>query len=85
MDNPSVENIIEAKKGITELVDLILADDNTTKYLLKITSHDYSTYVHSVNVGLLGVSLAKKLFRTWLITFMNWVQVFFYMIWVKLM
>lgn len=64
MDNPSVENIIEAKKGITELVDLILADDNTTKYLLKITSHDYSTYVHSVNVGLLGVSLAKKLFRT---------------------
>jgi HD-GYP domain-containing protein (c-di-GMP phosphodiesterase class II) len=63
MDSPSIENIIEAKKGIAELVDLILADDNTTKHLLKITSHDYSTYVHSVNVGLLGVSLSKKLFR----------------------
>jgi HD-GYP domain-containing protein (c-di-GMP phosphodiesterase class II) len=64
MDSPSVENIIEAKKGIAELVDLILADNNTMNHLLKITSHDYSTYVHSVNVGLLGISLSKKLFGT---------------------
>ena len=64
MDSPSVENIIEAKKGIAELVDLILSDNNTMNHLLKITSHDYSTYVHSVNVGLLGISLSKKLFGT---------------------
>ena len=64
MDCPSVENIMEAKKGIAELVDLILADNNTMSHLLKITSHDYSTYVHSVNVGLLGISLSKKLFGT---------------------
>ena len=63
MDNPSVENIIDAKKGIADIVDLILADDATNKYLLNITSHDYSTYVHSVNVGVLGISIAKRIFQ----------------------
>lgn len=62
MDQPSVENIIQAKKGISEIVDLILTNDDTNKHLLNITVHDYSTYVHSVNVGILGVSIAKKLF-----------------------
>ena len=64
MDTPSIENMIEAKKGVSELVDLILSDDNTMKQLLRITFHDYSTYVHSVNVGLLGISLSKKLFKS---------------------
>lgn len=63
MDNPTVENIIEAKKGIADIVDMILADDTTQKHLLKITSHDYSTYVHSVNVGVLGISIAKRIFQ----------------------
>ncbi len=63
MDNPSVENIIEAKTGIADIVDLILTDDMTNKHLLNITSHDYSTYVHSVNVGVLGISITKRLFQ----------------------
>lgn len=63
MDNPSVENIIQAKKGIADIVDLILANDATNKCLLNITSHDYSTYVHSVNVGVLGISIAKRMFE----------------------
>ena len=63
MDNPSVENIIQAKKGIADIVDLILANDATNKSLLNITSHDYSTYVHSVNVGVLGISIAKSIFQ----------------------
>jgi HD-GYP domain-containing protein (c-di-GMP phosphodiesterase class II) len=29
---------------------------------MNITTHDYNTYVHSVNVGVLGVSLAKTVF-----------------------
>jgi HD-GYP domain-containing protein (c-di-GMP phosphodiesterase class II) len=62
MESPSTESIIEAKQGIAEVVDLILADDKTNEYLLTINTHDYSTYVHSVNVGVLGVSLCKKLF-----------------------
>jgi HD-GYP domain-containing protein (c-di-GMP phosphodiesterase class II) len=63
MKNPSASNLIEAKLGIAEIVDIILADDKTNEYLLNITSHDYNTYIHSVNVGVLGVSLAKKLFK----------------------
>lgn len=62
MDNPSVESIIQAKKGIADIVDLVLQNDATNKCLLNITSHDYDTYVHSVNVGILGISIAKRIF-----------------------
>ena len=63
LDNPTAENIRDAKKGIAEVVDLILTDDKTSLYLLSITSHDFYTYTHSVNVGFLAVSLAKSLFK----------------------
>lgn len=63
MDNPTVENIIEVKKGVADIVDLILTNDSTNKYLLNITSHDYSTYVHSVNVGVLAISICKRIFQ----------------------
>ncbi len=62
MDDPSVESIIQAKKGIAKIVDLVLTNDATNKCLLNITAHDYSTYVHSVNVGVLGISIAKRIF-----------------------
>jgi HD-GYP domain-containing protein (c-di-GMP phosphodiesterase class II) len=58
-EKPSGENIAQFKKGIVDVVDLILADDATGTHLLKLTSHDYNTYIHSVNVGVYGVSLAK--------------------------
>lgn len=60
-ENPSGENIAQFKKGIVDVVDLILADDATSDHLLKLTSHDYNTYIHSVNVGVYGVSLAKAI------------------------
>ncbi|MGV8057707.1 MAG: HD-GYP domain-containing protein [Smithellaceae bacterium] len=63
MESPSAESIKEAKKGIFEIVDVILADDKTNQELLMLTSHDYNTYVHSVNVGLLAVSLSKTIFK----------------------
>jgi HD-GYP domain-containing protein (c-di-GMP phosphodiesterase class II) len=63
LDNPSAENIRDVKKGVAEVVDLILTDDDTSYYLMNITSHDFYTYTHSVNVGFLAVSLAKALFR----------------------
>ena len=62
MDKPTAENIQEAKKGVAEIVDLILTNDSTNEYLLNITTHDYSTYVHSVNVGVLAISVAKRLY-----------------------
>ena len=63
LENPSAENIRDVKKGVAEVVDLILTDDDTSYYLMNITSHDFYTYTHSVNVGFLAVSLSKVLFR----------------------
>ena len=61
--DPKAGNIGEAKQGIAEIVDLVLTQDDTAYQLLRITAHDYYTYTHSVNVGILGVLLAKELFR----------------------
>lgn len=62
-EDPKAENIHEAKKGVSEIVDMIISDDATSKELLKITSYDFYTYTHSVNVGVFSVLLAKHLFR----------------------
>ncbi len=64
LEDPKAENIREAKKGISEIVDMILAEDATSRELLKLTSHDFYTYTHSVNVGFFSVMLAKALFKS---------------------
>jgi HD-GYP domain-containing protein (c-di-GMP phosphodiesterase class II) len=46
------------------VTDLILSEDETASNMLRITSHDYYTYTHSVNVGVTAIILAKELFRT---------------------
>lgn len=63
LEHPTAENITEAKKGISAIVSLILNDNDTLQYLMNITSHDYYTYTHSVEVGILSVALAKSLFK----------------------
>ncbi len=62
-EDPKAENLGEAKKGIAEVVDLVVGDDATAKELLKITSYDFYTYTHSVNVGVFSILLAKHLFK----------------------
>jgi len=59
---PTAAAIGASKEAIGNLADLIIADDETALNLLKITSHDFYTYTHSVNVGVLGISLAKRLY-----------------------
>ncbi|MFC1619693.1 HD-GYP domain-containing protein [Candidatus Neomarinimicrobiota bacterium] len=63
LDNPSAENILSGKQMIYSIVDHILADDETSDFMAKITSHDYYTYTHSVNVGMYSVLLAKAMFK----------------------
>jgi HD-GYP domain-containing protein (c-di-GMP phosphodiesterase class II) len=63
MDDPKVENIRVAKKAIADIVDMILEQEDTTNQLLRITSHDFYTYTHCVNVGILSIMLSKKLFK----------------------
>lgn len=62
LEAPSAENIKEVKKGVAEIVDLIISDAETSQNLLKITSHDFYTYTHSVNVGVYSVMIAKAYF-----------------------
>ena len=59
---PTAANINETKKGTSSIVSLILNDNDTLRYLLDITSHDYFTFTHSVEVGILSVALIKTLF-----------------------
>ncbi|MBF0540034.1 MAG: HD-GYP domain-containing protein [Nitrospirae bacterium] len=63
LNSPTAKNISQGKIYINETVDTILSDDETAKQLLKITSHDFYTYTHSVNVGVLSVLLSKRLFK----------------------
>jgi len=63
LENPNPSSIREVKKGAHAIVDLILKDQETTFHLVNITDHDYSTYTHSVNVGLVATALAKAAFR----------------------
>ena len=63
IEEPTAENILSGKRVIYDIVDLILADDDMAACLTQITSHDYYTYTHSVNVGMLGILLIKSVFR----------------------
>jgi HD-GYP domain-containing protein (c-di-GMP phosphodiesterase class II) len=62
-ESPSAENIHASKKVIGSVTDMILSEEDTTSNLLRITSHDFYTYTHSVNVGVMAILLAKTLFR----------------------
>lgn len=61
-EHPTAKMIRESKGAIAEITDLILRDEETGKNLLRLTSHDFYTYTHSVNVGILGTFLAKRLY-----------------------
>jgi len=62
LKSPTTENIKSFKEVTINIVDLILSDNETSNHLLGITTHDFYTYTHSVNVGVLSILLAKSLF-----------------------
>jgi HD-GYP domain-containing protein (c-di-GMP phosphodiesterase class II) len=63
LEFPTADNIKASKEAIYDLSDMVLADDETASNLLKITSHDFYTYTHSVNVGITSILLSKELFK----------------------
>lgn len=63
LEAPTAENIRTSKAAIQSVSDLVLADDETALAMLRITSHDFYTYTHSVNVGITSLMLAKALFK----------------------
>ncbi len=58
LENPrSGEAIKEAKYVVTDMIENILETPSSFYGLMKINSHDYYTYVHSVNVCTLSIGL----------------------------
>ena len=62
LKNPTAGNIIQFKEGVSDIVDLLLADKETATHLFHITSRDHYTYTHSINVGVMSILLTKALF-----------------------
>ncbi len=63
LESPTAESITASKGAIKSVTDLILRDDETAHNMLLITSHDFYTFAHSVNVGITSIMLAKEIFR----------------------
>jgi HD-GYP domain-containing protein (c-di-GMP phosphodiesterase class II) len=61
-DDPRGPFIKQACDVIVPTVDLIVNNEEATKYLVRLTAFDHATYVHSTNVGIFGVALARLLF-----------------------
>ncbi len=63
LEFPSAENIQTSKEAIYQISDMVMADSETAKNMLMITSHDFYTYTHSVNVGITSIMISKELFK----------------------
>ncbi len=61
-DDPRVEKIAQVKSGFVPVVDAIFSDDMALD-MVKLLRHDYYTYTHSVNVGILSILLAKAFLK----------------------
>lgn len=61
-EDPRATFINQACETITPTVDLIISNRQATKHLVALTAHDHSTYVHSTNVGIFSIALARIFF-----------------------
>ncbi len=58
---PVHKNIVRSQTFAYNMIDYILRDGKAAYNLLKITSHDYYTYTHSVNVATIGSLFARNI------------------------
>ncbi len=63
LEAPTADNVHASKEAIRSVSDMVLSNGETARALLRITSHDFYTYTHSVNVGFSSLMLAKALFQ----------------------
>jgi len=62
LDDPRSGTAVKrSKEAVRNLVDMVLTQKEAFFNLVRITSHDYYTYTHSVNVCTLAVGLARRL------------------------
>lgn len=60
-DAPRSHSIVLYKSAIAATMDFVMREETAIKNLIRLTSHDFSTYIHSVNVGVFSIGLAKAL------------------------
>ena len=57
---PSVEGIEQTRNLVDCMIETISHSPKTSNLLMMITSQDYYTYTHSINVGIYAVSMIHK-------------------------
>ncbi|RKY86985.1 hypothetical protein DRQ09_05200 [candidate division KSB1 bacterium] len=60
-DPRSGKNIERSKDLINNTLEFILTDKTSFKHILEITSFDYYTYTHSVNVSMFAIALGERI------------------------
>lgn len=60
-DPRSPEQIKRSKRIVVSAVELILSEDNILDHMIQLSSVDYYTYSHSVEVMILSIVLGKRL------------------------
>lgn len=57
---PSPERLGEFRDTIGDVADVLLVDDDLAAQMLRITTHDFHTWTHSINVGVLSLVFARS-------------------------
>ncbi len=57
---PNVEGIEQTRNLVDCMIDTISHSPKTSNLLMMITSRDYYTYTHSINVGIYAVSMIRR-------------------------
>lgn len=60
-NDPTTELIEESTKPLQSLAECVIHEDDVANTLLRITSHDYYTYTHCVNVGIKALLIARHI------------------------
>lgn len=61
-ENPDLEKVIKKSQDVVhDFIDLIDQDSKTMSHLLSLSSHDFYTYNHSLDVSILSLGLGRLL------------------------
>ncbi len=63
-DDPQAEHLDGIKKSVKPMLKNIMQNEKILKDLFTITTHDFYTYTHSVNVGIFATALAVRYYNT---------------------
>lgn len=61
-NEPTAEAIKQSTEPLRSLAECVINEEDVSRTLLGITSHDYYTYTHCVNVGIKALLIARHIF-----------------------